>query len=149
MVKLDSVLANASAYSPRPNCSSHSPMSRAISASLRAETVPSLKGIRGSIHRRYKPRECRLWVRLGLYRQPRHRCAHLQEAEENDAKADVPFEMSAVGGRADLPRTWPDSLLVAISGSAGHLKQTAATRSNQWCGDHGWRGAPLQPRGCG
>ncbi len=37
---------------------------------------------------------CRLRVRLGIYRH-RHRSAHLREAEENDAKADVPVEMSA------------------------------------------------------
>ncbi len=60
---------------------------------------------------------CRLRVRLGLYRQPRHRSALLREAEEKDAKADVPAGMSAVGGRAVAPATWSQLPLIAMTGT--------------------------------
>ena len=37
---------------------------------------------------------------------------------ENDAKADVPVGMSAVGGRADAAAAWSEQPLVARTGSA-------------------------------
>ncbi len=41
-------------------------------------------------------------VNNGLYRQPCHTSAYPPEADENDAKADMPAAMSAIGGRADV-----------------------------------------------
>ncbi len=38
------------------------------------------------------------------------------EADETGVKADVDTRRSAVGGRADVVATWPESPLLAISG---------------------------------
>ncbi len=78
---------------------------------------------------------CRLRVRLGLYRQPRHRSALLREADENDAKADVPFEMSAVGG-AVVPATWSQLPLIAEAVELVRTINICATNvpvSRAWC----------------
>ena len=40
------------------------------------------------------------------------------EADETDEKADVDTRRSAVGGRADVVATWPESPLLATSGSS-------------------------------
>jgi hypothetical protein len=61
-----------------------------------------------------------LWVNNGLYRQPCHTSAYPPEADENDAKADVPPEMSAIGGRADVACQELSRPFLANTGSQVH-----------------------------
>jgi hypothetical protein len=62
------------------------------------------------------PARGRLPVNLGLYGLPRHRSAHLREADEYDAKADVSVWMSAFGGRADVACQELSGPFIAITG---------------------------------
>jgi hypothetical protein len=48
------------------------------------------------------PLECPSWVNNGLSRPTAATSAFRGKADENDAKADMPAAMSAVGGKADL-----------------------------------------------
>ena len=60
------------------------------------------------------------WIDLGLYGLPCHRSAHLREADENDAKADVAVGMSPVGGGADVVCQGLSGPFLAKTGHAAH-----------------------------
>ena len=127
MAEFDSVFANASAYSPRPNLSSHSQMSRAMSASFGSETVPILKGFRGSHHRRHKPHELRLWVN----KRPRW---------ASSATSAVRGRAEGIGQKADIggpsPRSKANALHesttegVIFSGNFRDRQQTTRASAN-------------------
>ena len=58
-----------------------------------------------------------LWVTSGLSIQPCHKSAFLGEANDNDAKADVPVGMSVVGGEADVMERASQGPFLAMSGN--------------------------------
>ncbi len=56
-----------------------------------------------------------LWVRNGPSATPPGRSAAGGQADEIGAKADIETRRSAIGGKADVPATWPESPLLAKS----------------------------------
>ncbi len=72
--------------------------------------------------------KCRLGVNNGLYRQPCHTSAYPPEADENDAKADMPAAMSAVEGRADVVCQGLSGPFIAKS---GHSRFWSSIRRGQ------------------
>ncbi len=60
--------------------------------------------------------ECRLWITSGPSAAPPRRSVPGGRADEIRAKADFGARMSAVRGKADVPGTRLDSLLVARNG---------------------------------
>ncbi len=65
-----------------------------------------------AVDRRERP----LRVRNGPSATPPGRSAPGGEADEISAKADIGARTSAIGGKADVPATWPESPFLATTG---------------------------------
>ncbi len=68
----------------------------------------------------------RLRVNFGLSRPTAATSAFRGKADEIGTITDIGQRMSAVGGKADVPATWPESPLLATS---GHSIETALEHS--------------------
>ena len=76
--------------------------------------------------------QCPHRVRNGPSAAPSGKSALGGEADAINAKADIDTRRSAVGGRADVLATWPESPFIAINGPKD-----------------GWQKSEIFPRACG